>query len=89
MQLGRSQETLGLESFCKEKWSKIAPEMCSNLAIDYKKHLTVVLANKSISYQILSHVLLEDQIFITLKFLDFGLIFCLSQLKYEIRDHKN
>ncbi len=35
-----------LERICKEEWSKIPPEMCANLAANYKKRLTSVIANK-------------------------------------------
>ncbi len=30
----------------KEQWDKIPPEMCANLVVNYKKHLTSVIANK-------------------------------------------
>ncbi len=36
-----------LEKTCKEEWDKISPEMCANLAANYKKRLTSVIANKS------------------------------------------
>ncbi len=35
-----------LERTCKDKWDKIPPEMCANLAANYKKRLTSVIANK-------------------------------------------
>ncbi|KAI4904987.1 hypothetical protein NFI96_002412 [Prochilodus magdalenae] len=35
-----------LEMICKEEWTKIPPDMCANLIINYKKRLTAVLANK-------------------------------------------
>ncbi len=35
-----------LERICKEEWNKILPEMCANLAANYKKCLTSVIANK-------------------------------------------
>ena len=38
-----------LEKICKEKWTKIPPEMCANLVTNYKKRLTSVLANKDFS----------------------------------------
>src|SRR4029434_4643219 len=33
----------------EEEWTKIPPEMCVNLATNYKKRLTSVLANKGYS----------------------------------------
>ena len=35
-----------LEMICKEEWTKIPPDTCTNLVINYKKRLTSVLANK-------------------------------------------
>lgn len=56
-----------LESFCKEVWTKIPPEMCTNLWTNYKKCLTTVLANNGCSkYQVLNHSLLGDKIIISL-----------------------
>lgn len=43
----RSQNDL--ESFCKEQWDKIPPEMSENLVANYEKHLTAVFAHKSFS----------------------------------------
>ncbi len=34
------------ERICKEEWTKITPELCANLVIIYKIHLTSVIANK-------------------------------------------
>ncbi|KAI4887934.1 hypothetical protein NFI96_008000 [Prochilodus magdalenae] len=35
-----------LEMICEEEWTKIPPDMCANLIINYNKRLTAVLANK-------------------------------------------
>ncbi len=35
-----------LERICKEEWDKIPPEMWANLAANYKKRLSSVIANK-------------------------------------------
>ncbi len=35
-----------LERICKEEWDKIPPEMCANLAANYKKRLASVIVNK-------------------------------------------
>ncbi len=40
------QNLKDLEWICKEEWDKIPPEMCANLVVNYKKHLTSVIANK-------------------------------------------
>ena len=37
------------ERICKEELSEMAPEMCANLVINYKKRLISVLANKGFS----------------------------------------
>lgn len=56
-----------LESFCKEVWTKIPPEMCTNLWTNYKKCLTTALSNNGCSkYQVLNHSLLGDKIIISL-----------------------
>ncbi len=35
-----------LERISKEEWDKIPPEICANLVVNQKKHLTSVIANK-------------------------------------------
>lgn len=93
----QTRNVKNLESFCKEVWAKIPPEMCTNLWANYKKCLTTVFANNGCSkYQVLNHSLLWDEIIISLNdiqinllivcnvlFLDCWLILCLSPLKWN------
>ncbi len=54
-----------LERICKDEWDKIPPEMCANLVVNYKKHLTSD-CQQGCWHQVLSHVLWRDQILISL-----------------------
>lgn len=69
LKLRVAEQPRNLKHSCKEEWVIIPPETYANVVTNYKKHLMhKCTCQKGFLHQVPSHVLLEDQTFISCKY---------------------
>lgn len=59
-----AQKPEGIRDFCKEEWTKIPPEMCTNLVTNYKQMSYHCPRQQGFLHQVLSRVWLGNKMLI-------------------------
>lgn len=86
LKLRVAEQPRNLKHSCKEEWVIIPPETYANVVPNYRKHLMhKCTCQKGFLHQVQSHVLLEDQMFISCKYNFYVMCCCFFILCLSIK----